>query len=81
MLDYLDTPGGSIAILLVLSVMGVAMTALHVEHGNYVLMTAFGALVALLRGHSGKQDPPASGQAPTTQGAAAKPQLPIAINR
>jgi hypothetical protein len=81
MLDHLDTPGGAIAILLLLSVLGVAMTALHVEHGHYVLMTAFGALVALLRGHGGKQDPPASGQAPTTQGAAATPPAPIASTR
>lgn len=80
MLDHLDTPGGAIAILFVLSVLGVLMTALQMEHANYVLMTAFGALVALLRGYGGKQDPPASGQSPISS-AGSKPQAPIAINR
>lgn len=83
-LDLLDTPGGAIAILLLLSVMGVAMTGLQVTHGDYVLMTAFGALVALLRGHTTKPDLAAGGPPPADPApapAAAKPRAPIAINR
>ena len=74
-MDLLETPGGAIAILLLLSLLGVAMTGLNVTHGDYVLMTAFGALVALLRGHTTKADAATGGEAPV------KPVLPIAINR
>ena len=66
----------------VISSSGVAMTGLRVTHGDYVLMTAFGALVALLRGHSAVADPSAGGPAPADPAPApAKPVLPIAINR
>ncbi len=80
-IDLLDTPGGAIAILLLLSLLGMAMTGLQVAHGDYVLMTAFGALVALLRGHTTKADGQPGGDPPQPDPAPAKPVLPIAINR
>lgn len=70
MLDKFDTPGGAIAILLFLSLVGVALSAAGLQHGDYIVSTAMGALMAILRGFS---PPPPSNPAPAglTEGKAA----------
>lgn len=49
-LDSLDTPGGHIAVLVGLVVLGVTLVACHVVKGEDILVGAFAALLAMLRG-------------------------------
>lgn len=49
-LDSFDTPGGHILMLLMLIGVGILMVALHLAKGEDILIGAFGALLALLRG-------------------------------
>ena len=49
-LDSLDTPGGNIAVLLCLVLLGVMMVYLGMSKGEDLLIGSFGALIGVLRG-------------------------------
>ncbi|HYE86362.1 MAG TPA: hypothetical protein VEA16_08400 [Vicinamibacterales bacterium] len=51
-LDSLDTPGGHIAVLVFLVVLGVGLVQFDIAKGEDVLVGAFAALLAMLRGTS-----------------------------
>lgn len=50
LLDSLDTPGGHIGVLILLVLLGVALSTFHIAKGEDILVGAFAALLAMLRG-------------------------------
>lgn len=50
LLDSLDTPGGHIAVMVLLVLLGVSLVYFNIAKGEDVLVGAFAALLAMLRG-------------------------------